>query len=99
MAPGQTVCVIAWSVDKETLMSLTEEIKEIMRAESKQEKSSRLAVVAFRFEINQTLPVNEAIEAASLLMDYAFAEVDQGLRDDLYNAVDDALFYQHVGKY
>src|SRR5690242_11923234 len=81
------------------LMSLTKEIREIVGTQNQQAKCSNLADLAFRFEMDQSLLVDEMIDAVSQLLAYALAEKDQGLKDGLYNVVDDALFYRHLGKY
>jgi hypothetical protein len=71
-------------------MHFKQEVESIMNTDDKHEQGVKLAELSFRLEMDQSIEDPEAVEPVENVIRYK--ERDQGIKDDLFNVIDDAVF-------
>jgi hypothetical protein len=71
-------------------MHFKQEVESIMNTDDKHEQGVKLAELSFRLEMDQSIEDPEAVVPVENVIRYK--ERDQGIKDDLFNVIDDAVF-------
>jgi hypothetical protein len=79
-------------------MHFKQEIESIMKIADKHEQRVKLAELSFRLEMDTSIEDSDVVELVENVIRYIFKERDQGVKDDLFNVIDDAVFLRQVGE-